>query len=162
MIADVDAMPYDARLLQQLIDERALTVEALAQRSGYDDKTIYRYLAGERTCPSMVLRAAFELTRDLRVLALVTGGVPLVKLGRADGRVPPLAEAMDETLDAVEKAADSARYMHRITRDNRFDASDFAAADKFSTHAGRAQVCLANAMAAIEAYKIQAAQEAKR
>lgn len=164
MIADMDATPHDARVLQQLIDERAFTVEALAYRSGYDDKTIYRYLAGERTLPSMVLRAAFELTGDGRIMGLITGAVAVFRIATAKSgaRIPPLAEAMATTLDAIERTATSAKYMHTIAQDNRFDASDLTAADKFADQAGRAQIALANALAAIEAYKVQLAQEGSK
>ena len=43
---------FRSEVLQRLIDEHAFTVETLAYRSGYDDKTIYRYLAGLRPDPA--------------------------------------------------------------------------------------------------------------
>jgi hypothetical protein len=170
---DLDAMPYDADLLKTVIEDHGVAVIRLAERAGYDDKTVYRYLLGERTLPSNVIRAAFELTHDIRLLGLVAGVVPIAILcshcvasaqaqGRGCGadsqtvkpaRVPPLSQALATVLEAVERAARSGRYMQKIAADGKFTEADVLAAEKFERDAGDAQSKLALAAAAVRGMK---------
>jgi hypothetical protein len=174
-------MPYDADLLKTVIEDHGVAVIRLAERAGYDDKTVYRYLLGERTLPSNVIRAAFELTHDIRLLGLVAGVVPIAILcshcvaraqrggqgssvGEGQGsslvppvarplRVPPLSQALSTVLEAVERAARSGRYMQKIAADGKFTEADVLAAEKFERDAGDAQSKLALAAAAVRCMK---------
>ena len=173
MIGEHDDMPYDASLLKTVIEDHGITVQALAARSGYDDKSIYRYLLGERTLPSNVLRAAFELTKDMRLPGLIFGGVVIgIVCGKCAARcaaggdetkptpqrVPPLPDAMAAVLVAIERAAASGKYMHEIARDGKFDASDMMAAEKFERDATEAEKHLQIAVAAIRHYRQEVAK----
>lgn len=175
MIGELDDMSYDATLLKTVIEDHGVTVQALAARSGYDDKSIYRYLLGERTLPSNVLRAAFELTRDMRLPGLIFGCVAIgIACGKcaakcaaaAEGaeakstpqRVPPLPDAMAAVLAAIERAAASGKYMHQIVRDGKFDASDMMASEKFERDATEAEKQLQIAVAAIRHYRQEVAK----
>lgn len=174
MIADHDAMPYDADVLKAVMDQHGITVLALAHRSGFDDKTIYRYLIGERTCPSMVLRAAYELTGDFRLVTLVLGARPLIldmrgeacKSGepstptptRTPPPLPPISELMPTAVRSVKNVADSLDYIAKIVSDGVIDASDAVAKDKFNEHASAAINDLSRLMAAMQPTKMEAAK----
>jgi hypothetical protein len=175
MIAEHDAMPHDAIILAQVMEERGLNVKALAARAGCDEGTLYKYLAGQRTCPSIIFRHAFECTLDSRLLRLIAGAVPICihalgQIAPADSPTPtatevrklPLPEALDLVLIAIEKCATSGRFMHQIARDGRFDRADLSTADQFERDAGAAQMSLTTAIAAIHAYREQLAQEQQR
>ncbi len=165
MTNEYDVMPHDAILLAKVLEERGVTVQALAARCGYDDKSIYRYLSGGRTLPSIVLRAAFELTLDIRIIALIAGTVPICfhQLDRAAAqpaanprtppRLPPVDQLFPQAASAVEQLAGSLKYMHKVVADGRIDASDGAAIDKFNQHAAEALRLIALTTAAVEAHR---------
>ncbi len=155
MTTEHDVMPYDATLLARVIDDSQVSVQAVANRSGYDDKSIYRYLTGERTVPSSVLRAAFELTRDVRLVQLVAGSVPvvLVSSGPAPIRIPPVETLFPQATEALESLARSLRYVHKIAADRRIDAGDDTAIENFKTHAAEAQRLIALTTAAMESHR---------
>jgi hypothetical protein len=160
MIADIDAMPNDAALIQRLIDEQKITVAQLANRSGFDDKTIYGYLGGRCTLPSLVLRAAFELTRDRRLIQLVAGFVPVydLKLDSTEtpkrtppSSMPPVCELIPMAVASVKATADALGYIAVITTDGVVDPkSDRFAIDKFNEHAAAAIHDLSRLMAALQ------------
>ncbi len=168
MTNEIDVTPYDATLLVKVCKERGVTAEALANRSGYDDKSIYRYFAGERTIPSTVFRAAFELSHDLRLLGLITGTVPIAYQvarfapagcpGNGGGarpepvRIPPVEQLLSETCDALKHVADAITYMEKILRDGRLDDTDRNAVDKFKRHSADSRRLLATVDAALEAH----------
>jgi len=151
---------YDAELLRTLIAEDRMTVKALAMKSGRDDKTVYAYIAGIRTVPSIVLRAAFELTRDPRIVALILPGLHILtpdemaatcgkepsQPGRPE-RIPPIDQILGKTLTAAEKTIQSGRYIEKILRDGKIDRNDLAAFGKFREHAGDALRLLSQSMA---------------
>ena len=164
---DRDAMPRDAEILGDVLRERGVSIEALADRSGYDDKSIYRYLSGERTLPSNVLRAAFELTGDGRLLRLVTGAVPVCvhPLGSCSSsssgaaaiqtaaahRVPPLPDTLINAGNAIESTGKIVRYLRDILQDGRVDVKDLVGLEKFVAEATRAGDNLALAVASANA-----------
>lgn len=172
MIADIDAMPYDAALIQRLIDEQKITVAALANRSGFDDKTIYGYLGGRNTLPSMVLRAAYELTGDFRVVALVLGVRPLILDMRCDAcksretpkrtppaqPLPPISELVPTAVRSVKATAEALGYIASITADGVIDKSDTVAREKFMEHAADAMRDLSRLMAAMQPTHEEAAK----
>lgn len=166
MTNEIDVMPYDATLLAKVLEERGVTVLALASRAGYDDKSIYRYLAGERTCPSTVLRAAFELTGDLRIIGLIAGAVPICvhPVGVAPAasgsappppaqRIPPVDQLFPQAADAIEHLSRSLKYMHKIVADGRVDQSDAAAIESFTRYAAESQRLIALSLAAVESHR---------
>ncbi len=177
MIADIDAMPNDAALIQRLIDEQKLTVAAIANRSGFDDKTIYGYLSGRNTLPSLVIRAAFELTGDFRLVGLIVGARPtyiacacpdcLSRVAHqhnaapsahreqtAATRTPPLPpvnQLVPLAVQSVKATADALDYMTRITQDGVIDpVSDKVAIEKFHQHAADSINNLSRLMAATQ------------
>lgn len=161
MKPEFDAMPYDATLLSDVIAAHGLTVTALANRSGYDATSIYRYLSGERTVPSTVLRALFELTLDMRIVGLIAGVIPvqLIVLRQGESqpapkhvRIPPVNQLVDETNVAMKATADAFAYIAKILADERVDQSDSTAIENFKKHSAAAQRQLALVDAALTAY----------
>lgn len=157
MTTEYDAMPYDATLLSDVISQHNITVPALAMRSGYDDKSIYRYLSGERTVPSTVIRAAFELTLDMRLVGLVSGMIPVsmmvAKFSNAKPpRIPPLDQLIPETCNATKSAAEALQYIARILADSKIDATDKTAIENYKRHSAAAQRCLSLVDAAVSSY----------
>lgn len=173
MTTETDVMPYDATLLARVLEERGVSIQALANRAGYDDKSVYRYLAGERTIPSTVLRAAFELTGDLRLIHLIAGAVPLAvgvlsaaapaAAGRPEPlRVPPIDQLFTRAADALEQLTRSIRYVHKIAADGRIDQSDDAAIENFRGHAAEAQRLIALTTAALDSHRRTTGPGARR
>lgn len=159
---DRDAMAYDADLIQRLIDEEKITVEQLARKSNLSPKSIYKYLSNVSTLPSEVLRAAFELTRDLRIVRLITGGTPIVthvvavvtdcKQGGTGkvGPIPPLDQCMRTGLESVEALAGSLRSLSAVVADGVIDQADDKEIGELVALATQAQSKIALVLAAVE------------
>ena len=165
---DQFAMGRDAEVLQQVIQTHGLTIAQVANRSGYAEKTLYRYLSDDgRTLPSEVIRAVFELTLDNRLIRLITGLVPgqwVIALcgGKCPGnsaptaspaRVPPIQDLLPKTCESVEQAAKSVKYVAQIISDGSVDESDKAAMSQFSQHANRAIANLTLTLSALKEYE---------
>ncbi len=158
---EIEDMPYDAELLGRVLDDHDVPAKRLAHAAGLHSATIYRYLSGEKTLPSTVLRAAFELTHDSRLVNLITGNVPVAYqiVGSAEGgavgtgrplRVPPIAQIDDHASEAVENAAKCMRYILAILKDGRVDASDRTAGESFKKHEAAAVLHFALVRAAFD------------
>ncbi len=152
MTNEYDVMPYDATLLSSILAQHEVTVGALAMRSGYDDKSIYRYLSGERTVPSVVLRAAFELTADPRLIALIAGAVPVQVLSGQSLCVPPMEQLVPKVSEAAKSAVDALQYVARILADGQIDDTDAAAISNFRRHAANCNRLLVLCDAAVAAH----------
>lgn len=163
-----DRMARDVEVLQQVMDSHGLTVKHIAARTGIAQQSVYKYMGGIRTLPSDVLRAAFELSGDTRILALITGSVPVefslpcarheapagngeACIGRNQPvRVPPIDQVLPQTLDTARRVVECGEYLAKIFADGRFDRNDLAAAAKFQEHCAAAQTQLATCAAAVE------------
>ncbi len=164
-----DRMARDVEVLQEVMQTHDLTVKQLASRSGIAQKSIYKYLSEVRTLPSEVLRAAFEMTLDHRLLSLITGVIPVIHQAVFDGgpacamqshrtgatsqvRLPPINELLRRTCESIEAAAKAAPYMARIIEDGRVNEMDAADIAKFREHSTAARENLSLMEAAIEAH----------
>lgn len=162
MRTEPDVMPYDSTLLSEIAQQHpTFSVKALAFRSGRDISTIYRYLAGEKTIPSDVLRSAFELTLDIRLVGLIAGGVPLKiealtppEPGAASGihPLPAVAEMLPRACESAKKAVAGVEYISKIVADGRVAKSDAADIEKFRETAAQCQRDLALLTAALAAH----------
>lgn len=150
---DSYVMARDVEVLQAVMDSRGVTVAALANQSGYAQATIYKYLSDEgRTLPSEVIRAAYAITQDPRLAALVTGDVAVGILilgekndeggrggrGRPAVRIPPFAQALPGMLKAIEALAKCGAYHHEICADEKYTRDDIQAFNQFDDFAGQA------------------------
>ena len=75
---EVFDMSDDHILLSRVMDNHNINVKQLAAATGYGASTLYRFLAGGATIPSIVWRTLFKSTGDARICALVTGDVPVM------------------------------------------------------------------------------------
>jgi predicted DNA-binding transcriptional regulator AlpA len=66
----------DHIVLQEVIARHGLTAKQLAAWTGLAQSTIYRYLSGQVTIPSIIWRAIYERTLDYSILRLITGCLP--------------------------------------------------------------------------------------
>jgi len=159
------AMSHDAEVLETVIRDHGLTVAQVATRSGYAEKTIYRYLSNEgRTLPSEVIRAVYELTADNRLILLITGSVPVqfqpleekrdcphsTHGRRSPVRIPPIEDVLPRTLEAAEQVVKCGQLVAKIMADGKLDASDLSAVDKFQACISYARKQLAVCDAAME------------
>lgn len=165
---DYDAMPRDAQIVAAVLRDRGVSIDQLAERAGYDDKTIYRYLTGERTLPSIVLRAAFELTLDARLIRLITGAIPACLTfpgspapANRPVRVRPLADGLTDAGNAIESTGKLVRYLRTVLRDGAIDGKDLSALEKLVAEGTRAGEHLSRTVASAEAEieRIRAAAE---
>lgn len=157
MRSEPDVIDSANEILGEVLDHHGVTRKALRDRCGRDLSTISRYLSGEKTVPAGVLRAAFELTGDLRLLRLVIGSVPI--------ELRPLAElpapAAPITIQALlPRACESARNavtgveaMASIVADGRVDDSDRRAIREFTIAANAAIRDLSLLTSAMAAYE---------
>lgn len=163
MFLEPEVVPQDAELASRVMDEKCITVKSLAAQSHRHETTIYRYLSGEKTFPSDVLRALFELSQDLRIAGLVTGLVPVVYFqakqeGHKPGcpsaaatRVPPIDEWLPRTCESLESVAKATKYVGQIINDGKFNRDDLKAAENLKRHACDAMRDLSIMVAAVEA-----------
>lgn len=66
-------MSDDHILLSEILEDHAIPTHALIRGVGRGRSTVYRYLAGEATIPSIVWRWLYSRTRDGRILDLIAG-----------------------------------------------------------------------------------------
>lgn len=169
MIPEPGAMPQDAETLRDVIEDRNVSVKALAFKLGVNKSTIYKYLAGDITLPSIVVRTVFEMTYDKRLVELITGPIPVVvqlmELAAAPDQaspfpIPPVDQLLREAASAVESAARSLPHMGDILKDGKIDRADRVPIDRFRKQAADVNLKFAQISAALDAHVNQATREA--
>lgn len=88
----------DNILLQQVTQDHEVTAKQLAMLTGRAVSTVYKYLAGGSSIPSVVWRQLYRKTQDSRITRLVTGDVavaivPMIPVGKIDA--PTLRRLVD-------------------------------------------------------------------
>lgn len=71
-------MSDDHLLLQDICEEQSITAKQLASRCGRAICSVYRYLSGEATIPTLIWRTVYGISRDVRIVKLMTGEVPVM------------------------------------------------------------------------------------
>jgi hypothetical protein len=85
-------MPQDIQMsddhltLSAVCEEHDAGPKWLASATGRSLAQVYRYLSGEATIPSLIWRVLYGRTRDLRIVQLMTGDVPVVFVDVDDNR----------------------------------------------------------------------------
>lgn len=143
---DNGRMARDVEVLQQVMETHDLTVKALANRSGFAEKSIYKYLSEVRTLPSEVLRAAFDLTYDSRLVMLITGSARVeivlhtepagdsshnTRPARPPISTQPLQETLPGMLHCLREATRGTQHLYDIMKDGVVDLHDLAHIAKF-------------------------------
>lgn len=170
MIQEPGAMPQDAETLRDVIEDRGVSVKALAYRLGVNKSTIYKYLSGDLAIQPIVLRTAFEMTYDSRIVELVTGPIPVVVqlmelAGASDAtssplRIPPIDQLLREAASAVESAAKSLPHVGDVLSDGKVDARDRVSIDRFRKQAADVNLKFAQISAALDAHLSRSTKEA--
>lgn len=125
----------ESSLLQRLVEEGVCTAKQMAMWSGRNVKTIYRYLSGERIVPLDVYRATFEKTRDLRIVSLVTGQVPVSVALCEEGNGDDPSQLVLSCAAAVNQAAACLTSVANVVSDGKVDRYDDPAIAEFEGHA---------------------------
>lgn len=119
-----EAMSDDNIFLQLLLEKHKIEAKQLAGWTGKASSTIYKYLSGELTIPSVVWRAIFDHTLDIAVFNIVKGDLPCIISPIALIMIPPDAVTLDKLLEERQKQIDCERYILQILRDGKIDSSD--------------------------------------
>ncbi len=121
----------DNEFLQLLMEKHNINAKQLAGWIGRTPITIYKYLSGELTIPSVVWRAIFDHTLDITVFNIVKGELPCVISPLAALMNPPDAATLKEIIDTRKKHHKHEDYILQILQDGIVDASDSAAIAKY-------------------------------
>ncbi|MCE5184552.1 MAG: hypothetical protein LLF76_00305 [Planctomycetaceae bacterium] len=127
-------MSDDYMVLQQVMDEHGLSAKWLAQVTGRGLSTVYKYLSGEATIPSVVWRHVYARTTDQRILQLMTGDmvVAVVELPQATVAldVPTLAELIEIRKEEIAVEEE----LLNILEDGRVDLHDARKIEDYKRH----------------------------
>jgi len=124
--------------LQELLEKHDLNVKQLSMWTGRAASTIYKYLSGELTIPSIIWRAIFSRTLDTDVAMLITGEVPCIiaPLVSAGTKAKLDAATLGEIIKVRQSQIDCEKYILKILADGKVDESDTAAIDKYKSTFG--------------------------
>lgn len=117
--------------LAEIMDAYGINVKRLSQKTGRACSTLYKYLAGEATIPSIVWRALFEMTKDSRIVSLITGEVPVMMVPLYAGNLRVDKATLEHLLEVRKKQIECEQYVLKILADGRVDSSDKAAVKKY-------------------------------
>ena len=68
----------DHLLMQEVMERHGIEAKEMAIWTGIARSTIYKYMIGAATIPSVIWRVLFERTLDPAVAKLITGGLPFI------------------------------------------------------------------------------------
>lgn len=120
---DIDVSD-DNIFLQTLLEKHGIVAKQLAGWTGRATSTVYKYLSGELTIPSIVWRSIFAHTLDIAILKLFTGEIDCVFAPISKVTTPPNATTIKKILEMRQKQIDVEQYILQILQDGRIDASD--------------------------------------
>lgn len=130
-LKDVDVSD-DYLILSAVLDEYGITVKQLASLTGRAGSTIYKYLAGEATIPSVVWRAVYAKTRDYRILQLIIGDMAIAVVATDD--IPDAedqAASLDMLLTERQAQLQCEQLVLNILADGKVDRSDRAMIEEY-------------------------------
>lgn len=126
-------MGYDAEVMQRVINDHDLSVKQVARAANKHINVVYSYLTGYRNIPIDMFRVLLSLTKDARIIALVTGEIPIEIEFIED--VPDLADNADVMKEAIRLLGEYHELQKRlvdIIADGRIDQSDAAAVRSYN------------------------------
>ena len=116
-------MSDDYIILGQVMDDHQVTPKRLAGLTGRAAVTVYKYLSGEATIPSVVWGVLFNLTKDQRIVSLFVGEVNVsivpFKLIESQG-----VDALKHLLEVRKKQIGCEKLILDILGDGKVDRSD--------------------------------------
>lgn len=84
----------DHIMLSAILDRHRYTAKQLAAWTGRAQSTIYKYLSGELTIPSIIWRALYDRSLDCEIITLLTGTLPVVVVPLLPGEKKTSASRM--------------------------------------------------------------------
>jgi transcriptional regulator with XRE-family HTH domain len=118
-------MSDDHLLMQEIVETHQITVKELASKTGLAACTIYRYLEGAATIPTIIWRILFELTEDPRIWRLVTGDsrrILMVIHGQPKG--PVTETTIRELIEVRRRQIALEETILNVLEDGRVDRAD--------------------------------------
>lgn len=120
---DIDVSD-DNIFLQQVMEKHGITVKQLAMFTGRAAPTIYKYLSGDLTIPSIVWRSIFERTADVTIFNLFIGSIPCSIAPLVPLKAGPNKATLASLLTMRKKQIAVEGYVLRILADGEIDESD--------------------------------------
>ncbi len=115
----------DHLLLSNKLEEHNITVQQLSNMTGRACSTLYRYLMGGQTIPSIVWRVIYQKTKDQEILKLITGDLPLVIADMSEILDPNFGiPELRKIMEMRQAQLDSEQNIVNILADGKIDASD--------------------------------------
>jgi hypothetical protein len=117
----------DYIFLQLLLEKHGIEAKQLAGWIGRATSTIYKYLSGELTIPSVIWRSIFDHTLDIAVFTVIRGNIPCIIAPLIKAMVGPDAATLGKLIDMRQKQLTCEQYILKILQDGKIDQSDTAA-----------------------------------
>ncbi len=123
-MTEVFDMSDDHILLITILDDHEINVKQLAADTGYGASTLYRFLAGGATIPSVIWRSLFNRTGDARICRLMTGDVPVmtVRLLNSDKKLDGVT--LKNLIETRQKQIEFEKRVLNIIADGKIDGLD--------------------------------------
>jgi len=114
----------DNIFLQLLLEKHNISARQLKGWTGIAESTIYKYLSGERTIPSIIWRSIFAHTHDIAVFNLIAGDVPCIIATISKQPFVLNSDALRQLLMMRQKQLYLEQLILDILEDGRVDSSD--------------------------------------
>jgi len=121
----------DNIFLQLLMEKHKIEPKQLAGWTGRKLTTIYKYLSGECTIPSVVWRSIFDHTRDVVVFNVIRGDIPCIISTTSNDDFSFGTDALKQLINMRKSQLKVEEYIVNILEDGRIDKSDLTAIANF-------------------------------
>jgi hypothetical protein len=130
-------MKADVELFREILDDEGhgLNVKSVAHLTRLSRDTIYAYQLGRINIPITVWSQLFEQTRDLRIVTMLAGSVPMEFFSR--DLMPDLTDDAGSLRGALQSMKDFHQMqaeLAEIVADGRIDQSDAESVRKYNRH----------------------------
>lgn len=121
----------DNIFLQELIGKHSLSPKQIAGWIGRGVSTVYKYLSGELTIPSVVWRSIFDHTLDPTVFTIIRGDIPCVIAPTISIKPAADAATIKHLIGMRRAQLQCEKYILDILADNAIDKSDVTAISNY-------------------------------
>ncbi|RKY12677.1 MAG: hypothetical protein DRP65_00530 [Planctomycetota bacterium] len=139
----------DNILLQQVAEEHGVTAKQIAMLTGRAVSTVYKYLAGGLSIPSVVWRQLYQKTADPRIIQLITGDTLVAIVPLVPAAIKVDAPTLSKLIDARKKQIRCEEYAIKILEDGRVDEADKKAVAGYKKEFANMVVCQSQLFQAI-------------
>lgn len=147
-------MSDDHILMHEIREANGITVKQLAAETGLAAPTIYKYLGGQATIPSVLWRILFDMTEDPRIWQLITGHKRMTLICDEEPRSPLDWPGLKDLIKARRHQIEFEKEVLDILEDGKVDRSDRITVEKIRQDYPKAVKAMANIYyAVVEAYE---------